>query len=535
MRVAGGLDRARAGARFVRTLSSLLHHPIDAEQARIIVRHRFEHREATFLAIVQRTIFARPTSPYRRLFEGVGCEYGDLERMVRANGVEGALRTLFSQGVYVAVDEFKGRRPIVRGSLRIDADPNDFLNPFSEKDVAASSSGSRGQRTSTMLSLSFIRDCASATCLFLVARGGSRWHKATWETPAGGAVFRILKYSSFGRRVSHWFSQIDPKKPRLEPRFRRRIAVVRVGSVLARCPLPGPRYTPLDAPVAIVRWMRGVISSGGTPHLFTFASSAVRLAQAALDSGMDLNGAQLTIGGEPITAARLAAVRAAGGTAAPRYGSIEAGPVGYACLAPKAPDEVHVLHDLHTVIQAEPGPGSDSLMPSGALLITSLLPSAPFVFLNVSMGDQGVLATRACGCPLEEHGWTTHLDTVRSFEKLTGAGTTFLGVDAVRVLEEVLPGRFGGIPTDYQLAEEESTNGEPRLCLIVHPRLGPLSEAEITETFLTNLATGPRDTRVRLWREAALVRVARRPPVATASGKILHLVGQSSSRAADHS
>jgi hypothetical protein len=109
----------------------------------------------------------------------------------------------------------------------------------------------------------------------------------------------------------------------------------------------------------------------------TFASSAVRLSQVALDAGMDLEGAHFTLAGEPITAARLSAVRRAGGTAAPRYGTIETGPISYACLAPQAPDDVHLLHDLHAAVQVEAGLRPAPLVPPGGLLLTSLLPSAP--------------------------------------------------------------------------------------------------------------------------------------------------------------
>jgi hypothetical protein len=91
------------------------------------------------------------------------------------------------------------------------------------------------------------------------------------------------------------------------------------------------------------------------------------------------------------------------------------------------------------------------------------------------MGDQAIVVQRACGCPLEQLGWVTHLHTIRSYEKLTGGGMTFLDTDVIRVLEEELPARFGGTPTDYQLLEEEADDGQPRLQLLVHPRVGPLN------------------------------------------------------------
>jgi hypothetical protein len=141
------------------------------------------------------------------------------------------------------------------------------------------------------------------------------------------------------------------------------------------------------------------------------------------------------------------------------------------------------------------------------------------------MGDQATLRPRACGCPLERLGWTTHLFGVLSREKLTAGGMTFYDVDVVRVLEEVLPGRFGGGPTDYQLVEDETANGESVVRLLVHPAVGPLEADRVAEAFLAAVGTGSDAQRIMgtVWRDAKLIRVERRAPVAVASGKILHL------------
>lgn len=101
----------------------------------------------------------------------------------------------------------------------------------------------------------------------------------------------------------------------------------------------------------------------------------------------------------------------------------------------------------------------------------------------------------------------------------------FLDADVVRVLEEVLPARFGGRPIDYQLLEDETDDGQTRLRLLVHPSVGPLDEQAVADAFLSELGGGGRVERLSelLWREAGVPRVERSEPRATASGKIHHL------------
>jgi hypothetical protein len=93
------------------------------------------------------------------------------------------------------------------------------------------------------------------------------------------------------------------------------------------------------------------------------------------------------------------------------------------------------------------------------------------------------------------------------------------------VLDQALPIRFGGGPTDYQLVEQEDAGGDSVLRLLVHPRLGPLDDATVREAFLEAIGAGTGAERVMsiAWRDARLLRVERRPPIPTASGKILHL------------
>ena len=102
---------------------------------------------------------------------------------------------------------------------------------------------------------------------------------------------------------------------------------------------------------------------------------------------------------------------------------------------------------------------------------------------------------------------------------------TFLDADVIRVLEEEMPARFGGTPTDYQLVEEEAKDGQPRLRLLVHPGIGPLDTNNVANAFLTAIGSRSPSEQLmeRFWRDAGLFRVERQVPISTAAGKIMHL------------
>ena len=507
------------GARLVGGLRAYLRNPLTLVEARALLRQRLERRDADFLALARDAVFANSRSPYRALLRLAGCEYGDLERLVRREGVEGALRTLLQQGVYLTVDEFKGRRPVIRGATTLEAGPALLQNPLATPHFWGATGGSRGAAARLPLDLACVRDRAVNLYLSLDAQGGAAWRKGVWGTPS---ITPLLWYSVCGGRAAAWFSQVDPTLRGLHPRYRWSVRAVSWASRLTGVPLPRFQHVPLDAPLPIARWMRATLAAGDTPHLWAFASSAVTLCRAAEEAGIDIVGARFTITGEPVTTARLAAIRHAGAVAVPDYGSADSGgSVTYGCLRPEASDDVHLFQDLNALIQADTPP-----FPTGALLVSSLRRTVPFVLLNVSMGDCATVTERRCGCPMEALGWRTHLRAIRSFEKLTAGGMTFIDTDVIRVLEQILPGRFGGSPIDYQLIEEETEDGRPRLRLLVHPRVGPLDSAAVESAFLDEIGAGSGSERIMAlqWREGRLLRVEREPPRSGATGKILHVL-----------
>jgi len=141
--------------------------------------------------------------------------------------------------------------------------------------------------------------------------------------------------------------------------------------------------------------------------------------------------------------------------------------------------------------------------------------------LNVESGDYGTLEERDCGCPWGELGLRTHVSGLRSYDKLTSEGVTFMGSILFDILENVLPARFGGGPTDYQFSEEEQ-DGLPRVSIIASPRLGQLDEPAVIETVLQALRTSQEGGSLMAahWRQGNTLHVLRREPYTTGSQKV---------------
>jgi hypothetical protein len=514
-----------AAGRFLGGLPAFLRYRLSPDAARALLRSRLERRGATFLAMVGHAVYGRRDSPYRRLLVSAGCEFGDLERMVRQDGLEGTLRALLRAGVYLAPEELKGLRPIVRGGLTFTVDEESLLNPGARPHLLHYRSTSYdGRRVSAPIPLDFahMRDRAVNLCLAMSARGGIGWQHAYWDVPGSLVLMYLVETLSFDRSAVRWFTPVDPAAAGLHPRYRWSARLMRWECAALGVALPRPQHVPLEDPGPLLDWIADTLRAGQVPHLKTYTSSAVQLSQAAQSVGLDLRGTQLTVTGEPATPARLLAIRRSGATAVQRCGSKEVGQIGYGCLAPTTPGDLHHFSDQHALVQPAPEGCPAGLGPR-SLLFTSLRPAARLMLLNVSIGDQAELLDEDCGCALAAVGWRTRLRELRSHEKLTTGGMGLLDLSVIPVLEQTLPARFGGGPTDYQLVETDGEDGLPRLRLLVHPRVGAIDASAVADTFLDAIGTGAGAERVMAlhWRRSLVVE--RRTPLTTALGKIPHL------------
>jgi hypothetical protein len=290
----------------------------------------------------------------------------------------------------------------------------------------------------------------------------------------------------------------------------------------ARVPLPRI-VRPADA-LVVVRYIRRLIDEHGSCLVSAGTSSGARLAAAAAQAGVRLDGATVRLGGEPVTPAKAELIRRTGARVLPTYGAVETGAIGLGCPHGSASDHMHVASESVALI-TRPFWIEEAGVSVDAFNLTSLVDASPKVMLNYQIDDYGTIDQRDCGCPLHAAGFTTSMHGVHSYSKLLGESVTLLGNEVQRVLEDVLPRRFGGTVLDYQLLEREDAQGFTRVFLIVSPRIHLRDEQEPARVLLDAFrASGARgDSAGSIWQQAGTLQVLRQEPTPTTRGKLLPL------------
>jgi hypothetical protein len=442
------------------------------------------------------------------LLDWAGVELGDVRTLVREHGADEALGRLHDAGVRVSLDELKGRVPIERPGLTAETREGAFDNPLVRSTFSSQSGGSRGPAIRIRMNFGSLVDGTAYTALLLSSFGLLGRPIALWRPvpPGRAGLHWALQASKLGVPIERWFAQTT-LGPSVELAYLR---TALLGTRLwGRARVPTPEHVTLDRAEVVAHWL-----AGRRAHLNSPASAAVRVCLAAEEHGVDVSGTLFRVGGEPLTGAKAEVVARAGASVICTYSISEIGRVGVACSAAEHRDEQHLCTDTLGVVQRD----------RGSLWFTTLSPSARVLMLNAEVGDRGVLSRRRCGCQLDALGLDLHVHDIRSYEKLTSEGMNFYGADLIAVVEEILPRRFGGSPTDYQVVEEE-VEGLPRVSLVVSPRVGPVDEGALVAATVEALRSGRahHEMMAGVWQDARTLRIVRREPHATGAGKVLPL------------
>ena len=198
--------------------------------------------------------------------------------------------------------------------------------------------------------------------------------------------------------------------------------------------------------------------------------------------------------------------------------------LGVGCLQPAQADDIHLFKDAFAcVVRPYQIPGLGSSVP--AISVTTLLSAAPKVLLNFVTDDYGVIEERSCGCEFETYGYTTHIRNIRSYGKFTSEGATLIAGEMQEILEQVLPARFGGSPLDYQVIEQEDSQGLTRLYLVISPRIEIENELDAIQFVLKVLreSSSMADAARSVWQRSQTIQIQRAEPIWTSRGKLMPL------------
>jgi len=521
------LKKVKGTLAFITSLREFLRDRITVEQAQEEIKRALDSREERFLELVHTQVYELPTSPYLRLLKLAGCEFSDLRAHVHSHGIEKTLERLAEEGVYLTSDEFKGKKEVRRGNCSFPVTPKDFECRDSLPGLLAQSSGTTNLPLRSFTPLDWLAVRTFSTGVFLSAHNLLTSCHAMYDAilPGGGGINNLLIYAKLGIRTDRWFARKIPVNSRLEGMYHYLMTYLLVASGKWYGPgFPEPKFVGVNDLRRIVHWATKKKRAGKTCCITTAASNAVRIARAAGKMGVSLDGTKFVASGEPLTESKREVIERVGGSATTRYAYGGGLNVGHGCANPFYTDEMHVNQHMLAVIP-HPRPLSNGGPAIYPLLATTLYPFAPRVHLNVENGDYATLEERECGCALERVGLTLHVHHIRSYEKFASEGMNYFYGDLFELLEKDIPSEFGGGPGDYQLVEEEDGNGQTRLSLVVHPRVGELDEARVLVRLREALSKGSRGNRsmTRVWENAGTFRIKRQVPYASGRGKILPL------------
>ena len=522
-------DLAAATGMFflVSDLRKFLRERITPKQAEDEIKHTVESRQENFLELLRTRVYESPSNPYLKLLKIAGCDYSDLKTEVLRHGLEATLGRLAAEGVYLTSDEFKGKKEVVRDGRSFRVCPEDFAPQGSGGGFVTESSGTRNQPVRSFGSLDWLAIRVLAIGVFLNAHNLLADSHAVYEPilPTGTGINNLLYNAKLGLSTDRWFSPKVVARSSLRGecyRFTTSLIVL-TGRFFGHA-LPTPEFLEVGELRRVVLWVATQRREGKSCCIKTTASAAARIAGAALDIGVSLKGTTFISGGEPFTDSKRARIEQAEARAIPRYahgGGISA---GFGCANPQYTDDVHVNASVLGLI-SHPRSVVQQGSPIHPLLFTTLHRSAPRLLLNVENGDYATLFQRDCGCALEKVGFKLHLRSIRSFEKFASEAMNYFYGDLFEFLETTIPSEFGGGPGDYQLVEEEDSEGQTRLSLVVHPDVGNLNEKKLLSRLYERFGQGSYDNSLtaKIWRNAGTFRVKRQIPHASRRGKILPL------------
>ena len=502
-------------------MRAYLKKPLTVSRSIDEIKKRIDNRGDTFLSIAEKAVYGNKTSPYGKLLLWAGCDYADLRHSVRHQGLEKTLEKLRDEGVYVTLEEFKSKVPILRKGLTIETSESDFDNTLAGAAFQCTTSGSRSSGTNVMYNLDCFAEEAADKLIYYETHGLLDAPLALWlpVLPCLSGFHNFLMNSRFHRPPEKWFSQLNAAKTEMTRRNYRAMNNILMSCRFWGLPAPQPEFTDIGNAVKIARWMETTRKTRGTCVVSTYVSSAIRIVQAALENGIDISGNAISASAEPLTHKRAAFIESAGLKVLHYYASTEGGLIGASCGKGDYPGDMHICFDRFAVIQRtrETAVGGYKV---DSFLLTYLSKNVGKILLNTDMGDFGKLTIKPCDCLFGRLGMNVHVSEVRSYDKLTCEGMTLLGSQIYENVGEVVE-EAGGGPDDYQFWETYDNAGLAKLVVAVSPKIRRLNEENFTAAILNKMRSKNITVTSQFWEQAKTLQLVRAYPEMTKKFKLL--------------
>lgn len=501
-------------------MAKFLSEKISLEECQKLIKEGIENREDNFLFSIENLIYKQKTSPYLKLLKLSNISFEDVKKMISREGIEGTLRILRDEGVYLTFKEFKGIKKVKRKGQTFRFEYNNFSNPFGRKLGEVYSGGSGGPTTVIHWGIGYLMQKLIHEALMFEMHDCFNVPFALWfptfPSQFGLYPFRLIK---LGIPLQVWFSQVKRNKP---ISFSSRIlsflnSKSKKHFVLKNTPI---KHVSLRDAYIVAEWAAQKIKDNSICVIHTSVSAAVRICVAAEKRNLNIRNTKFIVGSEPLTKRKFKEIKELGCEAISTYYFSEGGFLGCSCNNLKRKvDEIHFFKDSFAIIQhsREIERNGDKV---NAFLLTSLYPECPIVMLNLENGDYGVIEKKQCGCLFDKFSFNEHIYNIRSHEKITTEGMTFHISDIINIIEDVLPEEFGGRSIDYQLVEEECANGLTHLVIYVSHQIEHITEERMKQILFEKLCQyGKRDMRVKIWNQVEALKIRRQEPLTTSRGK----------------
>ncbi len=510
--------------RFYSDLYRFLGDKITLEDSKGIIAQRLKKRDEMFLEFIKEKIYENEECPYLKLIRTTGLEFEDIESFVASRGVESTLKELAERGVYLTIDEFKGRSVCKRNGHTFSIREEDFNNLTSASGINGATGGTRSHGTPVFFNFDYIQEKSVLRRILLDAFDISDYPCIVWF-PDGLGLSVTLEIAKLGKPPLKWFFPLHwaiQKRSNWFSSFRYWLMIESIVATasLRGVHLPRPEYIDFEDSIEVAKYLSDIIKKHGGCYVITYPNFALKACRAAKEKGLRIAGTWFLLGGEPFTDLKKKEIESVGAKGAGFYISTESGPISLTCPNPRETDDSHLLESHVAVIEKRREVKFSSLTVD-AFLLTSFLSEGPKMLLNVEMGDFGVIEKRSCGCKLEKLGLLEHIHTIRSFEKMTGIRMSTLDNGLLRIVEEVLPGRFGGSVADYQIVEVEG-DGITELDLLISPDISGINEKRVLETIMDKLRETGKNSGLSadMLEKIRNIKIKRENPKRTKVGKV---------------